>query len=67
MPKPIATMQRVTVFPDGVAVVEADRPVPGSGEILVESRVVGVCGSDTHAAAGHHPHMGTVRGNLAAR
>lgn len=32
-------------------------PVPGDGELLVRTTVVGVCGSDTHAAAGHHPFI----------
>lgn len=53
----IPTMRRVTVYPDRIAVVDADRPVPHTGEILVRSSVVGVCGSDTHAAAGHHPFV----------
>lgn len=52
-----ATMHRVTVYPDQITVVEADRPIPQSQEILVRSSVVGVCGSDTHAAAGHHPFV----------
>ncbi|MFI1164291.1 zinc-binding dehydrogenase [Streptomyces sp. NPDC020801] len=32
-------------------------PVPADGELLVRTTVVGVCGSDTHAAAGHHPFI----------
>ncbi len=48
-------MRRVTVRPEEVALVEAERPEPRPGEILVQPTVVGVCGSDVHAAAGHHP------------
>jgi 2-desacetyl-2-hydroxyethyl bacteriochlorophyllide A dehydrogenase len=48
-------MRRVTVRPEEVALVEAERPQPRPGEILVQPTVVGVCGSDVHAAAGHHP------------
>ncbi len=32
---------------DDVAVVEMEKPVPGPGEIVVEMRAVGICGSDT--------------------
>jgi 2-desacetyl-2-hydroxyethyl bacteriochlorophyllide A dehydrogenase len=49
------TMRRVTVRPEDVALVEAERPEPRPGEILVQPTIVGVCGSDVHAAAGHHP------------
>jgi 2-desacetyl-2-hydroxyethyl bacteriochlorophyllide A dehydrogenase len=51
------TMRRVTVHPGQIIVGEAERPTPGAGEILVQSSVIGVCGSDTHAAAGHHPFV----------
>ena len=32
---------------DDVTVVEMERPVPGSGEIVVAMKAVGICGSDT--------------------
>lgn len=38
-----------------VAVVEASVPAPGYGEVRVHTRLAGICGSDTHALAGHHP------------
>lgn len=50
-------MRRVVVRPEGVVVVDADRPEPGEHELLVESLVMGVCGTDTHAAAGLHPFV----------
>ena len=50
-------MRRVVVRPEGVVVVDAERPEPGEHELLVESLVMGVCGTDTHAAAGLHPFV----------
>ncbi|MTD14732.1 alcohol dehydrogenase catalytic domain-containing protein [Nakamurella sp. YIM 132087] len=50
-------MRRVIVRPEGVQVVDAERPEPLPGEVLVEMSVSGVCGSDVHAAAGHHPFV----------
>lgn len=35
-----------------------DRPQPGADEVLVRSSVVGICGSDIHAAHGRHPFVG---------
>ncbi len=49
------TMRQVVVSPGRIDVVRADVPRPGPGEVLVRSVLAGVCGSDTHAAAGHHP------------
>lgn len=51
------SMRRVTVHPDRILVAEVERPTPQPNEILVQSTVIGVCGSDTHAAAGHHPFI----------
>ncbi|UNZ16259.1 alcohol dehydrogenase catalytic domain-containing protein [Streptomyces sp. 891-h] len=42
---------------DDITIEQVPAPVPGSGELLVRTTVVGVCGSDTHAAAGHHPFI----------
>lgn len=50
-------MRKVVVTPDGVQVVPAAEPVPGPGEALVRTAVSGVCGSDTHALHGRHPHV----------
>ncbi|MET8249530.1 alcohol dehydrogenase catalytic domain-containing protein [Streptomyces sp. NPDC005202] len=42
---------------DDITIEEVPAPVPGDDELLVRSTVVGVCGSDTHAALGHHPFI----------
>lgn len=52
------TMRRVRVVAPGqVRVDDVPRPSPEPGEVLVRTAVAGVCGSDTHAAAGHHPFV----------
>ncbi|GIG23674.1 alcohol dehydrogenase [Cellulomonas chitinilytica] len=52
------TMRRAVAGPSvGVRVEGADVPVPAAGEVLVRSTLVGICGSDTHAVAGHHPFL----------
>lgn len=53
----MSTMKRVTVSPGEIVLVDVDQPRPKPEEILVESTVVGVCGSDVHAAAGEHPFV----------
>ena len=50
-------MRRVVVTPDGVNVVNVDRPEPGPGEVLVRTVVAGICGSDIHAVHGRHPFI----------
>ncbi|GAB2881869.1 alcohol dehydrogenase catalytic domain-containing protein [Streptomyces deserti] len=42
---------------DDITVERVPAPTAGAGELLVRTTVVGVCGSDTHAALGHHPFM----------
>jgi L-iditol 2-dehydrogenase len=42
---------------DDITLEEAPPPVPGDDELLVRSTAVGICGSDTHAALGHHPFI----------
>lgn len=42
---------------DDIVVERVPAPVPGNDELLVRTTLVGVCGSDTHAAAGHHPFI----------
>lgn len=40
-----------------ISLQTAETPTPGPDEVLVRSTVVGICGSDMHAASGHHPFM----------
>jgi 2-desacetyl-2-hydroxyethyl bacteriochlorophyllide A dehydrogenase len=52
------TMQRAVAEPlVGVRLEDTPVPIPGPGELLVRSALVGICGSDTHAVAGHHPFL----------
>ncbi len=51
-----ATMRQVWVGGlDAVTVVESPIPEPGPGQARVAVSLAGICGSDTHALAGHHP------------
>ena len=52
---PTTVMRQVVVAPGAIEVVRAEAPRPGAGQVLVRSVLAGVCGSDTHAAAGLHP------------
>jgi 2-desacetyl-2-hydroxyethyl bacteriochlorophyllide A dehydrogenase len=40
-----------------VVVEMVTEPVPVAGEARVRTTVVGICGSDLHAASGHHPFI----------
>lgn len=52
------SMRRALVEPrGGVRLESAAIPEPGPRDVLVRSVFVGVCGSDTHALAGHHPFL----------
>lgn len=55
----MGTMRQVVVHStEDIRVEEVPRPgPPGPGEVRVASALVGICGSDTHAAAGHHPFI----------
>ena len=54
---PPPTMRRVVVSADGIDVVTAPTPSPGPHDALVGTTLVGICGSDTHAAHGRHPFI----------
>ncbi|MFD8388598.1 zinc-binding dehydrogenase [Streptomyces sp. NPDC059680] len=55
---PTPQVRRVLVRSlDDISLEQVPAPVPGDDELLVRTTVVGVCGSDTHAAAGHHPFI----------
>lgn len=53
-----AAMRRALVEPlTGVRLEEHPVPTPAAGEALIASSLVGICGTDTHAVAGHHPFL----------
>lgn len=57
-PRATATMRRALAEPlHGVRLEAAPVPVPQPGQVLVRSTLVGICGSDSHALAGHHPFL----------
>ena len=43
--------------PGDIAVSERPRPSPGPGQVLVQIRRAGVCGTDLHIFAGSHPFL----------
>ena len=51
------TMQRVVARPGEIVLEAAPKPMPLPHEVLVETTLTGVCGSDTHAAHGRHPFV----------
>ena len=54
----MADIRRVIVTADHQVVVERiPAPTPGPDEALVRAVYSGVCGSDTHAQHGRHPHI----------
>lgn len=49
-------MKRVLVAEVGkIQVIESDLPQPPADHALIKTIATGICGSDTHALAGHHP------------
>lgn len=50
--------QAVMTEPGTIVIREADRPVPGAHEIVMQTRRIGVCGSDIHVYHGLHPYTG---------
>ena len=54
----MADIRRIVVNADHQVVVErTPAPTPAPGEALVRAVYSGVCGSDTHAQHGRHPHI----------
>ncbi|WP_307866359.1 zinc-dependent alcohol dehydrogenase [Leucobacter chromiisoli] len=52
------SIRRVVVnTAEDIRVEQIETPTPAAGEVLVRSTVVGICGSDIHAAHGRHPFM----------
>ena len=51
-------MQRlVATSVNTVTLQEVEKPSLKAGEILAQTLVAGVCGSDIHAVQGHHPFV----------
>lgn len=51
-----ATMRQVRIAGlESVTVIDSPIPEPGPGEARISVVLAGICGSDTHAVAGHHP------------
>ena len=46
----------VMTAPGNVVIRDADRPTPAPGEVLVQIKRIGICGSDLHVFHGHHPY-----------
>ncbi len=46
----------LTEKPKQLSLTEVDEPRAGPGEVLLEVRAVGICGSDHHIYLGHHPY-----------
>ena len=56
--QPTAMRQIVVNSAQDIRVERVPWPgAPGEHEVLVRSRLVGICGSDTHACAGKHPFI----------
>ncbi|MBN3725214.1 alcohol dehydrogenase catalytic domain-containing protein [Burkholderia sp. Ac-20379] len=46
----------VTEQPRQLTLTEVDEPQAGPGQVLLQVRAVGICGSDHHIYLGHHPY-----------
>jgi L-iditol 2-dehydrogenase len=53
----IGTKQAIIQRPGYIEVVDVSAPTPGPDQVRVRSVAVGICGSDLHALAGHHPFI----------
>jgi L-iditol 2-dehydrogenase len=49
--------QAVLVEPQRVIFQDVPKPTPGPGQVLIQVRRIGVCGSDIHAYYGEHPYI----------
>jgi 2-desacetyl-2-hydroxyethyl bacteriochlorophyllide A dehydrogenase len=53
-----STIRHVVVTAPGVVEIRhTATPAPGPGQVLIRMSVVGICGSDVHAAHGRHPFV----------
>jgi L-iditol 2-dehydrogenase len=49
--------QAVLIEPQKVVFRDVPKPEPGPGQVLVQVKRIGVCGSDIHAYYGKHPYI----------
>lgn len=56
-PSPTTTIRAALVTERGIVLTDRPVPEPGLGQVQLAPLVVGLCGSDVHAAAGKHPWM----------
>ncbi|MFP4562713.1 MAG: alcohol dehydrogenase catalytic domain-containing protein, partial [Spirochaetia bacterium] len=49
--------QAVMTEPKKIEYRQVEDPVPGNGEILINIKSIGVCGSDIHVYKGEHPYV----------
>jgi L-iditol 2-dehydrogenase len=49
--------QAVLVEPQKVIIRDVPKPVPGPGQVLIQVKRIGICGSDIHAYYGKHPYI----------
>jgi len=50
-------IQVVLTEPQKIEIREVAKPVPQEGEVLLEIKRIGICGSDIHAYYGKHPYI----------
>ncbi len=49
-------LQAVMVAPGSIEFHDVIKPTPGKGEVLIQIKRIGVCGSDIHVFHGQHPY-----------
>jgi L-iditol 2-dehydrogenase len=50
--------QAIMTAPGRIEIYEIEKPQPGPGQVLLQIRRIGVCGSDVHVFHGRHPNTG---------
>jgi len=50
--------QAIMTAPGKIRIHEIEKPQPGPGQVLLQIRRIGVCGSDLHVFRGRHPYTG---------
>ena len=49
--------QAVLIEPEKVVFRDVPKPEPGQGQVLIQIKRIGICGSDIHAYYGKHPYI----------